>query len=306
MAVDSESPLSTADIDHFVAHGFVKMRSGLDPARMRRWVDESWARVGYDPADPATWKEQRIHLPVTECLSVQQYTPRVYAAVCQLMGGAERIPSNTQWGNGLIVNYGYRAEERWIPPERAAGWHKDGDFFLHFLDSPEQGLLTIMLFDRVESHGGATFLACDSVAHVARFLAEHPEGINPNGQGIGFPFKRFIAQCSDFREAVGEAGDVYLIHPFMLHAASQNFSGRARFIINPPVRFLEPMRFDRGRFEDHCPVERAILRGLGVESFRFVPTSERQQLVPERIARQAKLLEEEKARRLTGQRENPA
>jgi hypothetical protein len=43
-------------------------------------------------------------------------------------------------------------------------WHKDGDFFRHFLDSPEQGLLTIVLWSDIEERGGGTFIAPDSVA----------------------------------------------------------------------------------------------------------------------------------------------
>lgn len=172
----------------------------------------------------------------------------------------------------------------WVSPSpQAEGWHVDGDFFLHFLDSPEQALLTVVLWNDVLPKSGATFLACDSVGPVARFLAAHPEGIEPGG----FRASDLAGQCRDFREAVGQAGDVYLLHPLMLHARSRNPSGRARFITNPCPSLKEPMRFERGPGE-HSAVERATLRALGVRHFAFHSLSPRRRFVPARIAEEAK------------------
>ena len=75
---------------------------------------------------------------------------------------------------------------------------------------------------------------------VAQWLYEHPEGLLPSS-GFG----KLIGKCQDFVEITGNAGDVVLLHPFILHAASQNPSGRARFITNPPVGLAEPMNFNR-------------------------------------------------------------
>ncbi len=297
--------LSSTQIEEFIRHGIVKVEGALDTAIAKKWVDASWARNGYDPADRSTWKEGKIHMPTVECVDASLVAPRAYAAICQLCGGEERIRTPIPWGDAFIVNYGLGADQEWIPPGPLAdGWHKDGDFFVHFLDSPEQALLTIVLWDDVVPRGGATFVACDSVAPVARFLLDHPEGVNPMGRGgeygVGFPHRQFISQCSDFREATGKAGDVYLMHPFMLHTSSRNHAGRARFITNPPVHFKEPMRFDRERAEDHCPVERAVLQALGAERQSFAPTAPRRALVPPRVAYQQKLRQEEEARKKAG------
>jgi hypothetical protein len=43
-------------------------------------------------------------------------------------------------------------------------------------------------------------------------------------------------------------------------------------------------------------VERAVLRGLGVESLDFRMTSQRERVVPEREARQRKMLQEQQER----------
>ena len=141
--------------------------------------------------------------------------------------------------------------------------------------------------------GGATFVAADSVGPVARFLAEHPEGAYPPqnawtgcraAAGV-LPLRRScIAQCDDFVEATGEVGDVYLLHPFVLHAKAQNVLRVPRYITNPPVHLVEPMRFDRADPDEFSLVERAVLRGLGVDRYPFTATGPREQLVPERVA----------------------
>ena len=148
--------------------------------------------------------------------------------------------------------------------------------------------------------GGATFLVADSVGPVARYLEAHPEGVNPiSPAGAaygGFPFKDFLSECHDYREATGKAGDVYLMHPFLLHTSSYNALKIPRLITNPPVSFLQPMRFDRAQWQDHCPVEQAVLRGLGKQSLAFAPTVPRARLEPPRVAQQRKLKEAEAAR----------
>src|SRR6266496_13209 len=50
-----------------------------------------------------------------------------------------------------------------------------------------------------------------------------------------------------------EVGDVYLLHPFVLHARSQNMLRVPRFITNPPLTLAEPMRFDRSNPDELSP-----------------------------------------------------
>ncbi|GDY14361.1 hypothetical protein LBMAG53_32390 [Planctomycetota bacterium] len=298
-------PLSQEQLDHFIQFGFVKVPGALDQAFAKDWVERAWVRLGYDPADPATWRETKVHMPGANQCDVREAAPRAYAAICQLCGGEDRVQHPLTWSDAFIANFALEAD-RWQPATaEAGGWHKDGDFFLHFLDSPEQGLLTIILWNDVVHRGGPTYLAADSVGVMARFLAEHPEGVNPLAHeqpehGPGFPLHELVGQCRDFREATGSAGDVYLMHPYILHASSANPLRRPRFITNPPILLREPMRFDRsGRDGDvHSPVELAVLRGLGRERFTFTPTRPRQGIVPPRLADFARRLAEEKARGL--------
>ncbi len=285
--------LTDEQIEHFLAHGYVVLHECFTREAARSLTDTTFTRLGYDPDDSSTWREAVIHMPTHRRVDVKEFAPKVWGAACDLLGGEERVEQPYNWGDGFIVNLREGMEHPWQPPSpRVKGWHKDGDFFRHFLDSPEQGLLTLVLWSDVQPRGGATFVAADSVPVVARFLAQHPEGVLPNE----FDHQALIDQCNHFVEATGQVGDVYLLHPYVLHAKSQNHLGIPRLITNPPVHLREPMNFNRPDPADFSPVELAVLRGLGVERLDFRPAAPRERVVPPRVARQQKMMEEERAR----------
>ena len=124
-------------------------------------------------------------------------------------------------------------------------------------------MLTFVFWTDVGPKGGGTFLACDSIAHVARHLRAHPEGVAK--QEIPCGARHF----QDFVELTGEAGDVVLLHPFMMHSESRNVSGRPRFLTARIVELKEPMNFNRSAAGEHSPVELAVLRGLGDKRLDF-------------------------------------
>jgi phytanoyl-CoA dioxygenase PhyH len=289
----TDTGLSAEQIESFVAHGYLTIAECFTRADAQPWLDEAWVRLGCDRDDPSTWVERRVHMPSLRHVEVADFAPKVWGAACQLLGGEDRIEQPYTWGNGFIANLGLGAERPWEPPSAASpDWHKDGDFFRHFLDSPEQGLLTIVLWSDIEERGGGTFIAPDSVAPVARLLEQRREGVLPDD----FPYDELIAQCSTFLETTGRLGDVVLMHPYMLHASSQNHRGTARFITNPPIALKEPMRFDRDDPAEHSPVERAVLRALGVERLDYRPAAPRERVVPERVLGQERMREQEESR----------
>jgi hypothetical protein len=283
--------LSADQIEHFIQNGYIVMKNAFPREVASQWADRGFHRLGYDRHDRSTWKETRIHMPGTQRADVPEFAPDVWAAVCDLLGGEERVNQPYRWSDAFIMNLGVGADQPWQPPSPAAkGWHKDGDFFRHFLDSPEQGLLTIVCWTDMVHQGGGTFIAPDSVGVVARYLAAHPEGLSPN------EFGKLIDDCHEFIELTGEAGDVVLHHPYMLHATSQNVLRVERAITNPPVSLKEPMNFNRENAADFSPVELGVLHGLGVDRLDFKPTAPREKIVPPRVQRQQKMLEEEAAR----------
>jgi hypothetical protein len=289
----TDTVLSDEQVQSFVEHGYLTIPGCFTREDAQPWLDEAWIRLGYDAHDPDTWVQKRVHMPSLRHVEVRDFAPKVWGAACELLGGEDRIEQPYTWGNGFIANLGLGADREWEPPSASSpDWHKDGDFFRHFLDSPEQGLLTIVLWSDIEHRGGGTFVAADSVAPVARLLAERREGVLPDD----FDYADLISQCTSFVETTGRLGDVVLMHPYMLHAVSQNHRGRARFITNPPIALKQPMRFDRADPAEHSPVERAVLRALGVQRLDYRPTAARESVVPERVLRQQRMEREEHAR----------
>jgi hypothetical protein len=62
--------------------------------------------------------------------------------------------------------------------------------------------------------------------------------------------------------ATGDAGTVYLCHPFLVHAAQKHRGTKPRFMAQPPLDPGEPFQLHR---EDggYSPVEIAIRQALG-------------------------------------------
>lgn len=294
MAAQHDGFLTDEQKEQFLSRGHVCLKGAIPRPKVEAWAKDVWTRLGYDQNDKATWEQARIHMPTLQSAPVQEFSPQAWGAICELLGGEDRIKTPATWGDGFIVNLGTENhKDEWeSPSEQKTGWHKDGDFFRHFLDSPEQGLLTIILWSDVLPSGGSTYVACDSVAPLARYLAARPEGVLPND----FPFADLAAQCRDKIEATGQAGDVYLLHPYLLHASSLNKLRLARLITNPPVHLREPMQFNRANPDDFSLVEKAVLRGLGVERLDFVANGSREKVVPKRVQMQAAMREAEQAR----------
>ena len=135
MASETYRELTGEQVQHFLDRGYVVVEQALSRELADEWRSFAFERLGYDPEDPATWAEERIHMPTMTRWRVAEVAPRAWAAICDLVGGEQRIKNagDYSYGDGFIVNFGLGAGEAWRPPSPAVqGWHKDGDFFRHF------------------------------------------------------------------------------------------------------------------------------------------------------------------------------
>jgi hypothetical protein len=154
------------------------------------------------------------------------------------------------------------------------GWHIDTSFGLpatdqhDFLDwrvnvaSKGRALLMLFLFSDVGPDDAPTRIRVGSHLDIARILA-------PAGDD-GFTLRQLAV--SGFAEsatrpevlATGDAGTVYLCHPFLVHAAQPHRGTRPRFMAQPPLLPAEPFRLHRAD-ANYSPVEQAIRTALGLE-----------------------------------------
>src|SRR5205085_1185559 len=99
-----------------------------------------------------------------------------------------------------------------------------------------RALLLLFLFSDVSRLDAPTRIRIGSHFDVARLLAPAGE------EGLDFiELARQLDQLPEREETVatGEAGTVYLCHPFLVHAAQDHLGTTPRFLAQPP---LEPAR----------------------------------------------------------------
>lgn len=140
------------------------------------------------------------------------------------------------------------------------GWHVDGSNFHHYLTSREQGLVTLFLFSDIGPGDGGTPVVRGSHHAVARLLA----AAEPAGLSLGELQARLPeVNPAQVIEVAGEAGDVAMLHPMLIHGFGPNRGTRIRFACNPQYQLKEPMKLDRPD-GSYSPVEEAIRRALGM------------------------------------------
>ena len=112
-------------------------------------------------------------MPAHTQVPVPEIAPKAWSAMCQLLGGEERVsPWMSGWSDAFIVNLGreeYKPDDK-VNFRELDNWHNDGDFFVHFLDSREQALLVIPLWSDIKPKGGGTALCSDGIKHITQHL----------------------------------------------------------------------------------------------------------------------------------------
>ena len=341
--------LSPTEARHFLEHGWVVVKAVVPKQIAADIVTSAWRELeerGIMKDDPETWKQEpyirtgcppninimasrgdeeaaaqmleirtRYGLP-PESPRLQEVAPRALGAQLDCVGGRDRVkdPKQIKLPDSLAVNLcsddSNLGEDGWRST-RAPGWHKDGWHYRHFLDSPQQGLLLRYFYSDILPGSGGTQMCVDSIGVVARLLAQHPEGIHPDSvQSYIQP--HMIKECSEFEELTGQAGDLAIMHPYMVHRVAGNPSGRPRFAQFPSIKLSQPMQFGRDDPGEYILTELVVLKELGqLKRFDFATeedyvTYPREDITPppsrteqERLAISVELYEEQQRMALT-------
>ncbi len=302
-AVAACTELSEDEARRFVERGYVRIRGAFPRAIAAAVVNQAWAELeaDYDVQryDPTSWdKPFMLHLhgyvrtrPTDARFNLIREAPRAFRVQADAIGGAERLPKGGRelaWSDAAVANLGVPASAAEVPQPRLGGWHKDGWHFRHFLNSPEQGLLTVPIYSDIMPGSGGTQVATDSIGPVARLLAGQPQGLHPDSvQGAGYLIPGLVEQCGEFEELTGEAGDMVILHPFMLHRACVNPTARPRFIANAALRLAEPMNFARALGDTYSLVELGVLWALQQNRHTFEATREPLAVLPGPMRKEA-------------------
>ena len=256
--------LSHSQVQQFIDDGFVR----IDAAFPRRLADDIrsilWRDLPCDPDDPATWTEPVIRLrhygdpPFEQAVN----SPVLHNAFNQLVGKGRWRPRKD------IGNFPVRFPSPLDPGD--AGWHIDVSFpdvsqNWHDTDyskwrvnvtSRGRALLMLFLFSDVGESDAPTRLRAGSHFDIARML-------EPAGDA-GMTHAMFNVEATSHRPvilATGEAGTVFLCHPFLVHAAQMHRGATPRFLAQPPLYHADPFQLDRPD-GDYSPAEIAIRLAL--------------------------------------------
>ena len=248
--------LSDAEIEQFVELGYVR----LPEAMSRRVAGQcrDLARAQLDLAETRPRRRPVVRglvegAPVREAANSR----RLLEAVGQLLEGESW---HCRANLGLFV---VRFPSDVDPGD--TGWHVDGSFpgpatsdlsswYVNYR-STGRGLLLLCLLSDVGVDDAPTRIAEGSHLAVPGLLRPHGErGVR--GHDVPLPDVRGSVAL-----ATGDAGDVYLCHPFLVHAASWPHRGaQPRVIAQPPISLDDAVHIDAER--RLSPVARAIRRAL--------------------------------------------
>jgi hypothetical protein len=254
--------LSAAQMRQFIHDGFVKIQGAFPRELADQGRSILWRDTGCDEADPTTWTKPVIRLgsyrqePFTRAAN----TPVLYQAFDQLVGAGRWRPRSD------LGTFPIRFPSPDDPGD--AGWHVDSSFppdigdtndFLNWrvnVRSTGRALLMLFLFSDVGEIDAPTRIRVASHLDVARILAPAGDtGLSSRDLAAAAGFAETAARCEVL--ATGDAGTVYLCHPFLVHAAQPHRGRQPRFLAQPPLIPAEPFLLNRldGAYS---PVEQAI------------------------------------------------
>lgn len=252
--------------ERFVHDGFLRVDHAFSAELASEARAILWEKTGCDPGDSATWTQ-----PVVRIAECDDPVFRAAANTSVLL----------QMFDGLV------GSGRWIPRESLGsfpvrfpsaedpgdtGWHIDASFApdgpvsSYFdwrinLQSKGRALLMLFLFSDTCELDAPTRIRVGSHLRIPELLAARGE------QGMSClelgPAADAATEGMTEVVAVGQAGTVYLCHPFLVHAAQRLRALTPRFMAQPPLYLREPLELDRAD-NNYSPVEEAIRSGLRI------------------------------------------
>ena len=263
--------LTAEQLEEFHSSGIVCMRGAVARSAVEEMLRSVWSclrdRCHIQRDEPDTWPEvdnlgvnQIIgvsrftgsrHLPKAENF-VQVGTAGIRDALDKIFG-ASPWQRPDRWGS-LLVTFP-ESREAWDVP--ASGWHFDLPATSYSL-----GLTAVRVFtclDKISHAGGATLVVAGSHRLVQNLVGEGERlhshqarkrllGAYPWIKALcsrddeGNRIQRFMSKGAvvdgiDVRvlELSGDAGDIFLVHPMMLHAPSKNCATEPRLALTATI-----------------------------------------------------------------------
>jgi hypothetical protein len=263
-----DAMLSDQEVDAFLRDGFVHLREVVPGRVLGEGCRVLWGDLAQDPRDAQTWSEPVIRVLPSDAAPFRAAfdNSRLFAAFDQLVGVGRwrnrphlglfvaRFPSSVDPGDT-----GWHIDSSYPPDDGADSERFDFSRWRINVSSRGRALLMLFLYSDIGPDDAPTRIRVGSHLDVPSILA-------PLGESgmTGTDASVLAAEASASRpiaQATGMAGDVYLCHPFLVHAAQPAKGRGPRLLAQPPLDPAQPLSIDRPD-HDYSPVERAIRQGL--------------------------------------------
>jgi hypothetical protein len=258
--------LTQNQIDAFIHYGYLRIDNAFSSETAAVAREILWSDSGCDPHDRSTWTRPVIRLNDYSHQPFREAANRavLHKAFDALVGKGRWVPRES------LGTFPIRFPHADDPGD--TGWHVDASFppdppTANYLDwrininSMGRAMLMLFLFSDVGEQDAPTRIRIGSHLTVARLLA-------PAGEQ-GMSMVEISAEAASAtlgaKEAlaIGNAGTVYLCHPFLLHAAQPHGGTTPRFMAQPPLAPRVPLELNRAD-ANYSPVEQAIRLALNV------------------------------------------
>lgn len=255
--------LNQQQIQSFITDGFVRINNAFSAELAKEARTILWNDLPGNPDNPSTWKQPVVwlgmysHPPFAKAAN----TAVLHNAFDQLVGKGKWIPCMSM--GAFPVRFPSSVDSG------DTGWHVDAgfpgadptDYFAARININSKGraLLMLFLFSDVTDQDAPTRILTGSHLDVARMLSDKGDE--------GLDFMELASKLPELPEgpqalATGNAGTVYLCHPFLVHAAQRHQGTEPRFLAQPPLLLRNDFNIaDSGLVS---PVEAAIRLAIGI------------------------------------------
>jgi hypothetical protein len=262
-------PLSASQLQQFSRDGFLLIRNVLDAAECARFDREVLqpalrACGGINEEDPSTWSNHKLNSMATGDYDETSKGPIPGAMIWKGTedGKGDPIPDelcldmspmnpilNQLHGDSTCwkwqhSNLGWIHVRFPVHDEPEKRWHVDGGHFdPHYLHSPEQSVVVLPMVRSVAKGGGNTSVLAKSHRYMSHLLyASGKDGVS----------KKITQDCRELGKVWPidqivevepcQAGDVLLLHPFVVHAAGFTRPGHPlRISFNMGTQWTRPV-----------------------------------------------------------------
>ncbi|CAN5125901.1 phytanoyl-CoA dioxygenase family protein [soil metagenome] len=216
------------DVDALMADGYVKIEQAAprDVAEQARAL--LWQQLGLSPEDPDGWSAPVLW--TADLTGAGPFGEIVRSA--KLVAALDHICGADGWmPRGSLGNIVVRFPRPPVIDDR--GWHIDANTMLAdgswMVSGRPQTMLLLTLLSQVGPDDAPTRIRVGSHHDVATVLGE------PLDPMVAGPVVAQVSAGRPVVHATGAPGDMYLVHPFTVHAADEHRGVTPRFMAQAPI-----------------------------------------------------------------------